>query len=445
MKNLSFDYKGLLEDLTESIRIPSVKSECTSNLPFGYDVDKALRHAVKCAEKMGFKTFYGNGYYGYAEIGEGEELIGILCHVDVVPAGVESDWEYPPFEGVIENDFLYGRGTLDDKGPLFACLYAMKKLRDNYPNLGKRIRLIIGADEENNWGCINKYKEFEEIPTCGFSPDAEFPVVNGEKGILHVMLKSPKLNVNYKVSGGYVVNAVPDKCSYEGESIELIIAQLEKENFKYKVEGSKVTVIGRAAHASVNWLGINAISQMCKVVAKVKKDLVAMFIADKIGEDPHCRKIFGINEENEANDYTVNPGIIRINENTSDITIDIRCPITQNVENTLLTLKDEADKYGLKIQALRSEKSLYVSPSDSIVKKLSDAYRMVIKEGYEPVIMGGGTYAKAFERFVAFGPLFPGEEDTAHCLNEKISLKSLYKFTQIYYLAIEKLVFNNID
>lgn len=438
-----FDWNELLSNLTESIRIPSVREKAIEGMPFGTSVDRALRHVLECAEKLGFKTYYGDGYYGYVEIGEGKDLIGILCHVDVVPAGNEIDWQYPPFGGDQSEGYLYGRGTLDDKGALFAALYAMKRLTEKYRHLGKRIRLIVGADEETGWEGISKYKELEETPTCGFSPDADFPVVHGEKGLVKIMLRSPQACRSYNVSGGTVANVVPERCSYAGSAKNRILEHFIKQDIPFQHEGSEITAIGKAAHASINWQGINAISQMCSALTIVEEDQLARFVVDKIGKDPYGKKIFGTFEDVESGSVTINPGVIELDESGGKLLIDIRCPVTRNNEDLVQLLTTAIEPYGLEMEVMNIQQSLYVSKEDMIVQKLNEAYVEVIGKPAGPISIGGGTYAKAFERFVAFGPLFPGEEDLAHCIDERISLDSLYRCLEIYYRALEKLVLNN--
>jgi succinyl-diaminopimelate desuccinylase len=442
-KDRASDWNELIEDLIESIRIPSVKADAQEGAPFGIEIDHALRHALECAERMGFRVCYGDGYYGYAEIGEGKEMIGILCHVDVVPAGDQSVWKYPPFDGVHAEGYLWGRGTLDDKGPLFATLYAMKKIAKEHPYLGKRIRLIIGTDEETEWGCIERYLAQEERPTYGFSPDAEFPVVHGEKGLLQVAVKCRGQYSNFQVSGGDAVNAVPERCTYEGASANLIEEILRQKAYPYQREEAKIIVLGKAAHASVNWLGENAISRMCSAVAHADKNPLASFVMEMIDDDPYGKKIFGNFEDPESGSVTINPGLISTREDGIQLMIDIRYPVTKSEGETLERLRGAVKPYGLDLEILNAKAPLYVPMEESIVIKLTEAYEEVCGEKSAPITMGGGTYAKAFDRFVAFGPLFPGEEDTAHCSDERISLKSLDRCAEIYHKALKKLVLSS--
>jgi acetylornithine deacetylase/succinyl-diaminopimelate desuccinylase-like protein len=157
---LAAQHAPLKAALTELVRIPSVCAEGEGGYPFGSAVDQALRKALEIASELGFRTRYGDGsYYGYAEVGEGQEMLGILGHLDLAPPGKLEDWEHDPFDPVENNGKIYGRGTQDDKGPLLAGLFAVKALMDAGVNFNKRVRFIFGTDEETLWRCINRYKE----------------------------------------------------------------------------------------------------------------------------------------------------------------------------------------------------------------------------------------------------------------------------------------------
>jgi predicted dipeptidase len=440
---VDFHWDEMRKDLIESLRIPSIREKKTNSGPFGSPIDKALRHALDCAERLGFRTCYGDGYYGYAEIGEGRELIGILCHIDVVPAGDDNQWEYPPFEGIEKDNCIWGRGALDDKGPLFAVMYAMKGLTEKYQHLGKRIRLIIGTDEENSWECVEKYKANEEMPNWGFSPDAEFPVVYSEKGMLQLEVTSHQGNKNFRLLGGTVPNSVPEKCKYYGPDLTELEINVISQKMSYLIEDSAIAVFGKAAHSSVNWQGKNAITMMCTALNPLIYDPIVNFVAEKIGNDPYGRNLFRNIKDLDFGLITINPGVIIIDENNGSLKIDIRYPININSDEIIHIISSAAVPYGLDVTVKKNMDPLYVSKSDEIVAKLYDAYTEITGDKSMPIIAGGSTYAKAFKRFVSFGPLFPGEQDLAHSKDERVSKDALKQSIRIYYRALEKLVMNN--
>ena len=183
----------MIRSLIELIKIPSVIDETSHERPFGLGIDRALKKTLEICESLGFRTYYDpEGYYGYAEVGQGKDMIGVLGHIDIVSEGDSENWKHKPFEGEIEGGKLFGRGSIDDKGPLIAAIYAVKALIDAEVDFQKRVRIIIGTDEENSWRGICKYVSKEELPTMGFTPDSNFPVVFAEKGLLQFRLKSSK-------------------------------------------------------------------------------------------------------------------------------------------------------------------------------------------------------------------------------------------------------------
>ena len=207
--------EDIIKTTQELIKIPSVYSKSNDKeKPFGENVNSALEYILDLGKKLGFRTKNIDGYCGYIEFGEGSELLGIIGHLDVVPEG--TGWTFPPFSGTISDGKIFGRGAIDDKGPVVSSLYAMKAVMDNY-KLNKRVRLIIGLNEENDWKCIDYYKSHEEAPTVSFSPDADFPCIYAEKSILSCYIKENYKNNKIKIRdidcNNNALNVVPKFCS----------------------------------------------------------------------------------------------------------------------------------------------------------------------------------------------------------------------------------------
>ena len=174
--------EALLRDLRELVRIPSVSVPGTGRAPYGAECRRALDWFLSRASEMGFQTRDVDGHCGWCEYGEGEEMVAVLCHLDVVPAG--DGWHYPPYDCTWAGGRIYGRGVIDDKGPAAAALYALKAVRDSGAPLHRRVRLLVGCNEEKGSSCIRHYVEAGgEIPVMGFTPDGMYPIINGEKGI----------------------------------------------------------------------------------------------------------------------------------------------------------------------------------------------------------------------------------------------------------------------
>lgn len=433
--------KEMLESIKAAVRINSVMDEdtATESMPFGKGVDEALRKTLEIAESLGFKTVYKDGYYGYAEVGEGEELIGILGHIDVVPVGDESKWKFPPFSATEEDGYIYGRGTQDDKGPTIATMYAVKALLDAGVKFEKRVRFIIGGDEENLWRCIAKYTENgEEIPSMGFTPDSSFPVTNAEKSLVQFYLRgkgSKELSLN--ISGA--LNAVPGVANYTGKLADKLVEKLDELKFEYEKDGESVTVIGKRVHSASADKGVNAIERLCKALYEigVKEDIVRFVaeLSDSVGSKilPNCI-------DDVSGTLTFNLGELIINENESVLGYDSRIPVKYTIEDLENAVKEKAANYGLEFEEFDRLKSLYVPADSKLIKTLVSVYEQETGLEGTPMSSGGATYAKALDNCVAFGAMFPFDEKTEHQENERVDIKNMIKATEIYALAIYKLL-----
>lgn len=230
-----------LISLKTLISYPSVLNEGENGTPFGQAIQDVLEKTLEICRDIGFTTYLDpKGYYGYAEIGQGAELLAILCHLDVVPSGDEADWQTPPFEATIKDGWVFGRGVQDDKGPSLAALYAVKSLLDQGIQLKKRVRFIFGTDEETLWRCMARYNTIEEQASMGFAPDSSFPLTYAEKGLLQVKLHGPGSDqLELEVGGAF--NVVPDKANYQGPLYEQVCNDLKEAGYDYQSTEQTVT------------------------------------------------------------------------------------------------------------------------------------------------------------------------------------------------------------
>lgn len=433
--------KDMIESIKAAVRINSVMDEdtATESMPFGKGVDESLRKTLEIAESLGFKTVYKDGYYGYAEVGEGEELIGILGHIDVVPIGDESKWKFPPFSATEEDGYIYGRGTQDDKGPTIAAMYAVKALLDAGVKFEKRVRFIIGGDEENLWRCIAKYTENgEEIPSMGFTPDSSFPVTNAEKSLVQFYLRGKgSKEINLNISGA--LNAVPGVANYTGKLADKLSEKLDELKFDYEKDGESITVIGKRVHAASADKGVNAIERLCKALYEIGvEDDVVRFVAelsDSVGSKilPNCI-------DDVSGTLTLNLGELIINEKESKIGFDSRVPVKFTIEDLEDAVKEKAANYGLEFEEFDRLKSLYVPADSELIKTLVSVYEQETGLEGTPKSSGGATYAKALDNCVAFGAMFPFDEKTEHQENERVNIKNMIKATEIYALSVYRLL-----
>ncbi len=453
---------NIIATTQELVRIKSVQDTPKEGKPFGEGVNKALEATLEIAKNMGFETGNIDGYAGYAEMGQGDEMLGILCHLDVVPEG--SNWSYPPYAAEIHDDKIYGRGTIDDKGPAVAALYAMKAVKDSDITLNKRVRIIFGTNEESGWGGMDYYLENAEVPDLGFSPDAEFPVIHAEKGILIFKLKEEFESVDNKgtvkvksIKGGNAPNMVPDHCEAELEGNYQQIKEklnefLTKNDYDMSLEKNDDLVLlkseGVSAHGSMPADGQNAISQLMTFLGTLDlgEDDIAEFISfynDKIGMEYYGQSI-GCGFEDEVSGKLIfNVGVIDLSSKKGEITVNIRYPVTNKAETVYSGIKDKLNK-DIELEETQAKDPLYVEKDDPLVKNLMEVYRDIVgDEDSEPIAIGGGTYARAIEKAVAFGPLFPGQIELAHQKDEYIGIPELIQNAKIYAGAVAALASEN--
>lgn len=185
----------LIQSVIAMVNIPSVKSQPVPGAPFGIETKKALEKALDISQALGFDTQIIENAVGYAAWGAGEDYIGVLGHVDVVPEG--KGWQDPPFSGAIREEKIFGRGVLDNKGPIMAALYGLYALKSLGIPLKRPVRILFGTDEESGFADIPLYLKHEKPPLAGFTPDCKYPVVYSERGRAQVSVSQAHGAENY--------------------------------------------------------------------------------------------------------------------------------------------------------------------------------------------------------------------------------------------------------
>ena len=434
--------RPMTEAIKEMVRIPSFLVEGGDGYPFGKAVHQALQKAVDIAADLGFRIWYdGAGYYAWAEIGEGEEMVGVIGHVDVVPPGNPEYWTTPAFEPDERDGKLYGRGTQDDKGPMMAALFAVKALMEAGVTFNKRVRFVFGGDEENHWRGMDRYLANEETPTMGFTPDAEFPLIFAEKHILQVVLSAPNEVNAPALDLGTAFNAVPGEALYTGPHQDELATKLDELGFGYERTDAGLRVLGTAAHASLPEKGVNAISRLAVALEAIGCQAKTIrFLAQTAGMDYHAEAIFGLLEDEVSGRITFNVGKLTITPDEERLGIDMRIPVTAKKEQVVGPLQAAAARFGLGYEEHAWKGSLYVPLDHPLVQTLLGVYREVTGDmDAQPLAIGGGTYARAMDNCVAYGPNFPGSPETAHQADEYVILDELYRAMAIYAEAIYKL------
>ena len=431
------------EDFLASLKLlisyPSVLNENENGTPFGQAIQDVLEKTLEICQGLGFKTYLDpKGYYGYAEIGQGKELLAVLCHLDVVPSGDEADWKTPPFEAVVKDGFIFGRGVQDDKGPSMAALYAVKALLDSGVVFQKRVRFIFGTDEETLWRCMGRYNELEETATLGFAPDSSFPLTYAEKGLLQVKLHGPGSDF-LQLEAGEAFNVVPAKASYQGAFLEKVIAGLRAAGFDYEETADEVTVLGVPKHAKDAAQGVNAIVRLAKVLQLLAPHPALSFIADAVGEDATGSRLFGPILDEPSGSLSFNIAGLTITPERSEIRIDLRIPVLADKEDLVRILSKKAADYQLTYEEFDYLAPLYVPKDSELVSTLMGIYQEKTGDNSPAMSSGGATFARTMPNCVAFGALFPGAEQTEHQANERAKLDDLYKAMDIYAETIRRL------
>ena len=428
-----------LTSLKTLISYPSVLNEGENGTPFGQAIQDVLEKTLEICRSLGFTTYLDpKGYYGYAEIGQGAELLAVLCHLDVVPSGDEADWRTPPFEASIKDGWIFGRGVQDDKGPSMAALYAVKALLDSGVKFKKRVRFIFGTDEETLWRCMGRYNELEETATLGFAPDSSFPLTYAEKGLLQVKLHGPG-SEQLELEAGAAFNVVPGKASYQGKLLELVVAGLQAAAFDYEQNDQQVIVLGLPKHAKDAAEGINAIVRLATVLQPLQAHPALAFIAEAVGEDATGCRLFGDISDEPSGRLSFNIAGLTLNSEKSEIRIDIRIPVLADKVQLVAKLADIAGRYQLDYEEFDYLAPLYVPKDSELVSTLMAIYQEKTGDTSPAMSSGGATFARTMPNCVAFGALFPGVEQTEHQANERASLEDLYRAMDIYAETIFRL------
>lgn len=454
--------EAMLEDLSNLLSINSERddSKADAKHPFGPGPVEALEFFLALAERDGYQTRNIDNYAGDFEFGQGDEVLGIFAHLDVVPAG--SGWETDPYKPVIKDNRIYARGSSDDKGPTMACYYALKIIKELGLPVSKRVRFIVGTDEESGWGDMDYYFAHNGLknPDFGFSPDAEFPIINGEKGniteYLHFAGQNAGAFVLHRFQGGLRENMVPESATAlisSPHELNVIEASLEQFLSEHAVTGSvkeadgllEVTIIGKSAHGSTPEAGVNGATLLAKFLNQFSFDGAAkayLHIAGEVlHEDFAAEKLGLAYTDDKMGVLSMNAGVFSFAKDSDDNTIALNFRYPKGTNAAVLKAGLEQLPGLTKVTLSEHEHTPhYVPMDDELVSTLLSVYeKQTGLKGYEQVI-GGGTFGRLLERGVAFGAMFPGDENTMHQANEYMPLENIYRSAAIYAEAIYELI-----
>ncbi len=450
----------IVETTQALLRIPSVEGAPAPGAPFGAETRQALDYALRVTERYGLTSKNVDGYAAHAEwtapgVAPDAPIVGALAHVDVVPAG--EGWSHPPFGAEIAGGKIYARGATDDKGPAMAALWALLAVKECGVPLTRRIRLILGANEESGFGCVKHYFAHEEMPVTGFTPDAMFPLVYAEKGIANAVLTRsapPEGGPIHLASlaGGQRPNMVPDTAEavLEGPMpraaviarLNAVVGVTTEEMAGGKI---RVTAKGVSAHGSTPENGVNAVAVLCDALLLLdhEEDQIAVIQQMRAWAEDTAGGTLGIaGRDDVAGPLTSNLGVAALEDGRVSLTFNIRYPVMWNSETLRACLEAGIADSGWSLDSLTDQAPLYVPLDDPLVATLLQVYRDETGDETAPLTMGGGTYARSMRKGIAFGPSFRDADPAdggAHEKDECWPVEHLIRAAKIYARALARL------
>ena len=406
-------FEEQVRDLQEMIRIPSVsRGEPREGMPYGENVFNALRKAQEIARKLGFtKVWDVEARCGVVEYGQGDELVAVMAHLDVVPEG--TGWKYPPYGAEIHDGAMYGRGTADDKGAAVSALYALYALKESGVKMKRRVRILLGCDEERGSTGMERYREVEGEPDLAFTPDASYPVVNSEMNISH-MLYEKQYGTAVRAKVGTAMNVIPGEAS---SSVPPLSTR------------------GKEGHASTPDHADNALMKLIKELSEEDlpeadhetfTGLVRLLYGYNHGEG------LGVDRTDASGRLTLAPTVFTADETGISIGFDIRYPASMTFEELTGPIDGKMSALGFACKTRSGSQGHYIAPDSELVSTLMNVYGELSGDREsKPISIGGGTYAREFRNAVAVGVTRPDRPDLCHIANENILLSEM-KFNTIF-------------
>ncbi|MEI7986095.1 MAG: Sapep family Mn(2+)-dependent dipeptidase [Armatimonadota bacterium] len=448
---LSAHEDDLINTTREILQIDTIEGPAQPNAPYGPGNRNALDYMLNLSESVGMKTTDLEGHLGYADFGQGDRLVMTLGHLDVVPVG--PGWKHEPFGAEIDNGYIYSRGACDDKGPTIASFYAMRAIKECFPDLNCRFRVAFGCDEESGFGCVERYVQTEEAPTYGIAPDSGWPCYHGEKGIGDLLISAKVPTGEFEVldfAGGQRPNIVIDSAtakvnvsSAARPEVEVKLADNWDKNVTFSWSGEVLSIeaTGKAAHGSTPFYGDSAAERIARLLLAIAPLTVREFFDQLLTAFHPSGTGLGIHGRDDATgDLTSNIGVVTFSNGAVHLLANVRYPATWKGEQLHALCQKQMDKLGSAWTFIveRDSASLYFPLDHPLVKVIVEAYREQTGDMTEPATMGGGTYARAVPNTISVGTGWLGDGE-AHQTDERIAIESLKKASRIYAAILYRL------
>ncbi|MDR0515135.1 MAG: Sapep family Mn(2+)-dependent dipeptidase [Coriobacteriaceae bacterium] len=452
------NWEQLVADIAELVRIPSIEEpdKAAPGAPYGPGPALALEAALALARRLGLDPHNCDGHIGYADYpGARKTQLGIIGHVDVVPAGI--GWDFEPFDVTRKDGYLVGRGCLDDKGPSVLALYAVRFLIERSQRTGEplpyTVRFIFGANEESGMSDVGYYRSHFPDPVFVITPDADFPVCYGEKGGYDARITSkplPKDAVICDFKGGTATNAVPGQATVLLQVGAEGLEPTDRITVIEEGERTRLTATGIGGHASLPEGTVNAIGLLVDYLLEhglcTAEERSFLEFQQRL-LSAHDGRSVGVQASDEAfGPLTLIGGTVALDKDRRIIqTIDIRYPTSITEGQITDIIGGAARAIGAEFENTLLMPPFLIDPDSQVIQALREGYNEAAGEEREPFTIGGGTYAREFTAGASFGPNMPWLEHPSwagaeHSANEAASEEMFKQALKIYIATFDKLM-----
>ncbi len=446
--------ENFVRDIERLVNINSVRTSPAENAPFGEGCKEVLAEAEKILCEHGFSMTNFENYAGEVNLGKNPELM-LLAHLDVVPPG--DNWTHQPFKMERNGDIVYGRGTTDDKGAAVAMIYALKAVREIYGDSEKGVRLVLGCGEETGSEDMDYYFSKRETLPYTLSPDADYPLINIEKGRFAPFFTkavNPDGDI-ISINGGDTQNIVPPKADavisgIDIEEVKKYCSDIQKEtlaeiNCEKENSNIHIFVTGTAAHASQPHKGNNAQTALIKLLSALPLKGEAHSSCRQLNEIlPHGETdgfSIGVKMSDEkSGELTLNFGVLSYIDGFFRCGTDLRLPLGATKENIKDVISNKLSERGFSFEGTPEMRPVhFVSEDSPLIKTALAIYEDYTGKEGKCLAIGGGTYVHDIEGGVAFGIEFEGKDYRIHSNDEFADVNELLLTAKMYAQIIKDL------